>query len=95
VFFGRGMSWPAMHRSDNLPLMLAGGEGLGFVQGRHVAFNGQTPLVAVNGQAPPVKKDLGPQPACVSDLLRTISERMNVPARGFGESQRVLDELLS
>lgn len=94
VFFGRGMSWPAMHRSDNLPLLLAGGEGLGFVQGRHVAFNGQTPVVAVNGQAPPMKKDLGPQPTSVSDLLRTISERMQVPAAGFGESRRVLDELL-
>jgi hypothetical protein len=95
VFFGRGMSWPAMHRSDNLPLLLAGGEGLGFVQGRHVALNGQTPLTAVNGQAPPVAKNLGPRPACVSDLLRTISERMDVPAEGFGESRRALDELLT
>jgi hypothetical protein len=95
VFFGRGMSWPAMHRSDNLPLLLAGGEGLGFVQGRHLAFNGQTPVVAVNGQAPPLKKDLGPSPSSVSDLLRTISERMGVVAKGFGESRRTLDELLA
>jgi hypothetical protein len=94
VFFGRGMSWPAMHRSDNLPLILAGGEGMGFVQGRHVAFNGQTPVVAVEGKAPPIRKDLGLNPASVSDLLRTISERMNVPAQGFGESRRVLDELV-
>jgi len=95
VFMGRGMSWPAMHRSDNLPLLLAGGEGLGFVQGRHLAFNGQTAVVPVQGQAPPVKKDFGANPACVSDLLRTISERLNVPARGFGESRRTLDELLA
>lgn len=95
VFFGRGMSWPASHRSDNLPLILAGGEGLGFVQGRHVAFNDQTPVVAANGQAPPLRKDLGKNPACVSDLLRTISERMGVEAKGFGESRRTLDELLA
>jgi hypothetical protein len=94
VFFGRGMSWPAFHRSDNLPLILAGGEGMGFVQGRHRSFNGQTPIIPVNQQAPPVRRDLGPNPASVSDLLRTISERMNVPARGFGESQRILNELL-
>lgn len=94
-FFGRGMSWPAFHRSDNLPLLLAGGEGVGFVQGRHVAFNGQRPVVAVAGQAPPVTKDLGRNPACVSDLLRTISERVGVEARGFGESRRTLDELLA
>lgn len=95
VFFGRGMSWPASHRSDNLPLILAGGEGMGFVQGRHLAFNGQTPIALVNGQAPPARRDLGPNPASVSDLLRTISERMNIPARGFGESRRTLDELLA
>jgi hypothetical protein len=93
VFFGRGMSWPALHRSDNLPLLLAGGERLGFVQGQHRAFNGQTPIAPVNGQAPPARRDIGPNPASVSDLLRTISERMNVPARGFGESRRTLDEL--
>jgi hypothetical protein len=95
VFFGRGMSWPAFHRGDNLPLILAGGEGLGFSQGRHVAFNNQTPIVAVEGKAPPVNKDFGKNPACVSDLLRTISERMDVPAKGFGESRRTLDELLA
>lgn len=95
VFFGRGMSWPAMHRSDNLPLILAGGEGMGLVQGRHLAFNGQTPVVATEGRAPSIRKDLGDNPASVSDLLRTISERMGVEAKGFGESRRTLDELLA
>jgi len=94
VFFGRGMSWPASHRSDNLPLLLAGGEGLGFAHGRHVAFNDQKPIVAVDGKAPAVNKDFGRNPACVSDLLRTIAERMGVAAQGFGESRRTLDELL-
>jgi hypothetical protein len=89
------MSWPAFHRGDNLPLILAGGEGLGFTQGRHVAFNNQTPVVAVDGKAPPVIKDFGKNPACVSDLLRTIAERMDIPAMGFGESRRTLDELLA
>lgn len=92
VFFGRGMSWPAMHRSDNLPLILAGGEGLGFVQGRHLVFNNHPPLAPVNAAAPPPIK-LAPDASSVSDLLRTISERMDVPAAGFGESRRTLDEL--
>ncbi len=94
VFFGRGMSWPAMHRSDNLPLILAGGEGLGFVQGRHLVFNHHPPLAPINGAAPPPIK-LAPDATSVSDLLRTISERMDVPAAGFGESRRTLDELAS
>lgn len=34
-------------------------------------------------------------PARVSDLLRTVSERMDVEAKGFGESRRTLDELTS
>ena len=89
------MSWPAFHRSDNLPLLLAGGEGLGFAHGRHVAFNDQKPIVAVDGKAPAVNKDFGRNPACVSDLLRTIAERMGVAAQGFGESRRTLDELLA
>jgi hypothetical protein len=49
----------------------------------------------VDGKAPPVNKDFGKNPACVSDLLRTIAERMDVPAKGFGESRRTLDELLA
>lgn len=89
------MSRPAFHRSDNLPLILAGGEGMGFVQGRHLAFNGQTPVAAVEGKAPPMKKELGRNPASVSDLLRTISERTGVEAKGFGESRRPPDELLA
>ena len=31
----------------------------------------------------------------VSDLLRTISERMGVPAAGFGQSTRTMGELLA
>jgi hypothetical protein len=31
----------------------------------------------------------------MSDLLRTISERMGVEAKGFGESRRTLDEMLA
>jgi hypothetical protein len=50
--------------------------------------------VAVDGKAPAVNKDFGRNPACVSDLLRTIAERMGVAAQGFGESRRTLDELL-
>jgi len=95
VLYGSGMSWPAAHRSDNLPLLLAGGEGLRFAQGRHVAFNNQAPVNAAVGKAPPVNKDFGKNPACVSDLLRTIAERMDVPAPGFGESRRTLDELMA
>ncbi|GDY12797.1 hypothetical protein LBMAG53_16750 [Planctomycetota bacterium] len=94
VLFGSGMSWPASHRNDNLPLILAGGERLGFKQGRHVVFNGQPKPVPTNPDTvkiAPLPKDA----VSMSCLLRTIAERMGVPAEGFGESRRVLSELLA
>jgi hypothetical protein len=95
VLYGSGMSWPASHRGHNLPLLLAGGEGLGFAQGRHVAFNGQQKAVPGEKRDHIAPPKLGPDAVSMSDLLRTISERMGVVAQGFGESRRMLDELLA
>jgi|LakMenEpi03Aug12_release.lakeMendotaPanAssembly.Ray.scaffolds.fasta_scaffold25825_2 hypothetical protein len=95
VLFGSGMSWPASHRGHNLPLLLAGGEGLGFAQGQHMAFNGQKKAIPGEGREHLIPPKLGPDAVSMSDLLRTISERMGVAAKGFGESRRVLDELLT
>ena len=95
VLYGSGMSWPATHRAHNLPLLLAGGEGLGFAQGRHIAFNGQQKDVPNDKREHLSSPKLGPDAVTMSDLLRTISERIGVPAEGFGESRRVLDELLT
>ena len=88
------MSWPATHRAHNLPLLLAGGEGLGFAQGRHIAFNGQQKEVPNDKREHLNSPKLGPDAVTMSDLLRTISEQMGVAAMGFGESQRVINELL-
>jgi hypothetical protein len=89
------MSWPASHRGHNLPLLLAGGEGLGFSQGRHVAFNGQKKDLPNDQRLHLAAPRLGPDAVSMSDLLRTISERMGVEAKGFGESRRTLDEVLA
>lgn len=95
VLYGSGMSWPASHRAHNLPLLLAGGEGLGFAQGQHLAFNGQKKDVPNDKRLHLNSPKLGPDAVSMSDLLRTISERMDVPAKGFGESRRTLDELIA
>jgi hypothetical protein len=95
VLYGSGMSWPASHRGHNLPLLLAGGEGLGFSQGRHVAFNGQKKDLPNDQRLHLAAPRLGPDAVSMSDLLRTISERMGVEAKGFGESRRTLDEMLA
>ena len=93
VLYGSGMSWPATHRGHNLPLLLAGGEGLKFTHGRHLAFNGQKKDVPTENRLHLTGPKLGPESVTMSDLLRTISERMGVDAKGFGESRRTLDEL--
>jgi len=93
VLYGSGMSWPASHRGHNLPLLLAGGEGLRFTHGRHLAFNGQKKDVPNDKGLHLAGPKLGPDGVTMSDLLRTISEQMGVDAKGFGESRRTLHEL--
>lgn len=99
VLYGSGMSWPASHRGHNLPVLLAGGEGLKFAHGRHLAFNGQkkdVPQEESQEKKPHLTgPKLGPESVMMSDLLRTISEQMGVEAKGFGESRRTLHEVIS
>jgi hypothetical protein len=82
VMFGSGMSW-GNHNPDHLPLLIAGGSKLGIRHQGHVGYNDHAPADA---QRPKTN---------ASDLLRTISEVCGVPAPGFGESTRVIDELLA
>jgi hypothetical protein len=60
-----------------------------------MAFNGQKKAIPGEGREHLIPPKLGPDAVSMSDLLRTISERMGVAAKGFGESRRVLDELLT
>ena len=82
VMFGSGMSW-GNHNHDHLPLLIAGGSKLGIRHQGHVGYNEHAPADA---QRPKTN---------ASDLLRTISEVCGVPAPGFGDSTRVIDELLA
>jgi hypothetical protein len=96
VMYGSGMSWPAYHRNHNLPILLAGGEGVGFAAaGQHIAFNGQKEDIPSDKQEHRNATKLGPDAVSVSDLLRTISRTDGRPAQGFGESRHVLTELLA
>lgn len=81
VMFGSGMSW-GNHNADQLPLLIAGGAALGIKHQGHIGYNDRDS----NGKQLPKSN--------ASDLLRTISEVCGVPAAGFGNSTRVLDELL-
>jgi hypothetical protein len=87
VLYGGGMSWT--HNPSNLPMLLAGGGSLGLRHGSHLRFN---PHKNFQGQP---EKGVKPEETTVSDVLRTMSERLGVPAAGFGDSRRVVDELLA
>lgn len=87
VLYGGGMSWT--HNPSNLPMLLAGGSSLGLRHGSHLRFN---PHKNFQGQP---DKGVKPEETTVSDVLRTMSERLGVPAAGFGDSRRVVDELLA
>ena len=39
VLFGSGMSYGHSHSNSNLPILLAGGRGLGFKHGQHIDYN--------------------------------------------------------
>ena len=39
VLFGSGMSYGHSHANSNLPILLAGGRGLGLKHGQHIDYN--------------------------------------------------------
>ena len=86
VLFGGGMSWT--HNPSNLPMLLAGGSRLGLRHGSHIRVNPHK-----DHQGRPIR-DVRPQETSVCDLLRTMSERLGVRAERFGDSRRVVTELL-
>ncbi|MCE2726557.1 MAG: DUF1552 domain-containing protein [Planctomycetaceae bacterium] len=86
VLYGGGMSWT--HNPSNLPMLLAGGSRLGLKHGSHLRFN---PHKDFKGQ---LDRNVKRDETTVCDVLRTMSERLGVPAEGFGNSRRVVNELL-
>ncbi|GDY13607.1 hypothetical protein LBMAG53_24850 [Planctomycetota bacterium] len=86
VLYGSGMSWT--HCPANLPILLAGGSRLGLKHGNHLRFNRHK-----DAKGSPVK-DVKKDQTTLCDLHRTISERMGVPAAGFGDSTKVIAELV-
>ena len=86
--FGSGMCYGHSHGNANLPLVLAGGSDLGLKHGSHLRFN---PHKNFKGQ---LDKAVQPDETTACDVLRTMSERLGVPAERFGDSRRVVSELL-
>ena len=91
--FGSGMSYGHSHGNANLPLVLAGGSGLGIKHGSHLDFNeghfdGYTldkPGDHYRICSRPLNSD-----AHMSNLLLLMAQKMGVETDQFGDSNKVV-----
>ncbi|HVJ69033.1 MAG TPA: DUF1552 domain-containing protein [Caulifigura sp.] len=98
ILFGSGMAYGHSHGNANLPTILAGGHAMGYRHGQHVDFNlpkiGKYDLTDSNGHyrlcSRPADSD-----ARLSNLLLTMLQQADVPAKTFQDSVRPITELLA
>lgn len=97
ILFGSGMSYGHSHCNSNLPILLAGGRGLGFKHGRHIDYN-----------RPHLEKDytLGydewrslcgkpkDEKARLSNLMLTMLQKMEVHTEKFVDSLGPVSEIV-
>ena len=91
--FGSGMAYGHSHGNANLPLVLAGGTGLGLKHGKHVDFN-QGHFDGYTLDNPGAHYRLCGRPANsdahMSNLLLTMAQKMGVETESFGDSNDTL-----
>jgi hypothetical protein len=97
VLFGSGMSYGHSHSNSNLPILLAGGRGLGLKHGQHVDYN--------KPAGEPYKLDydewlsLCGRPkdgdARLSNLMLTMLQKMDVKTEQFVDSIKPISEIVA
>jgi hypothetical protein len=97
VLFGSGMSYGHSHSNSNLPILLAGGRGLGFKHGQHIDYN--------RPQGGGYKLDydewlnLSGRPkddkARLSNLMLTMLQKMEVNTEKFVDSLGPISEIVA
>jgi hypothetical protein len=94
ALFGSGMSYGHSHGNANLPLVLAGGSGLGLRHGSHLDFN-QGHFKGYQLDKPGEHYSLCSRPANtsahMSNLLLLMAQRMGAEIDRFGDSNKVLE----
>jgi hypothetical protein len=97
ILAGSGMSYGHSHSNSNLPILLAGGRGLGLKHGRHIDYN-----------RPHLKQDYTlsydewralcgkpkDEKARLSNVLLTMIQKMDVQAEKFVDSLGPVSELI-
>lgn len=95
VLFGSGMSYGHSHANSNLPILLAGGRGLGLRHGRHIDYNfpqGTDYKLDYDEWRALCGKPKDPN-ARLSNVLVTMLQKMNVPAERFVDSLGAVSEI--
>ena len=94
ALFGGGMAYGHSHGNANLPLVLAGGTGLGVKHGRHLDFNqGHFEGYTLDTPGPLYRlcsRPLNPD-AHMSNLLLSMAQKMGVETDQFGDSNEAMD----
>ncbi len=95
ALYGSGLSYGNSHGTTSLPLVLAGGAGLGVKHGAHVDYNQQVKEFKGYGQGVGVYHSPVNTKARFSNLLVTIAQKMGVETETFADSNGVISEVLS
>ena len=95
ALYGSGLSYGNSHGTTSLPLVLAGGSGLGIKHGSHVDYNRQVKGFGGYGQGIGVYHSPVNSKALFSNLLLTMAQKMGVETDAFADSNGVISEILA
>lgn len=99
ALYGSGMAFGHSHGNANLPILVAGGRGIGLRHGRHIDFNasastsGYAYNLADAGRHYAICHNPVNRRAHLSNLLLTIAQRMGVRRERFADSNGSLSEI--
>lgn len=98
VLFGSGMSYGHSHSNSNLPILLAGGRGLGLKHGRHIDYN-RSHVTGEYTLSYDEWRSLCGNPkdakARLSNVMLTMLQKMEVNATQFVDSLGPVSEVLA
>jgi hypothetical protein len=96
VLFGSGMSYGHSHSNSNLPILLAGGKGLGLKHGQHIDYNfpkGNNYTLNYDEWRSLCGKPKD-EKARLSNVMLTMLQKMDVHAEKFVDSLGPVSELV-
>ena len=95
ALYGSGLSYGNSHGTTSLPLVVAGGKGIGIKHGSHVDYNQQTKDFDGYGKGIGVYHSPVNSKAHFSNLLLTMAQKMGVEVDKFADSNGVVSEILA